>query len=302
MVRFEDLLTTSQKKQIRKHVRKKIVQLPNVQVNSWEAFFIIIFLVLVADEIIRPAEIGFFKKLIDATFNQNWASSKYLKGRIPSEKKRVEISSKLKQIYKDLKDLETKNSSEESIKKVIETLSKKITEKELQKITLLCASRLAICDLEIASHERKLILYLAEFWDLEDILSDIKFNKYDGNNLIEDTDHFLFEILLSHDKVVDLIDKSGLRHRDYEEIVYLIHQNGLIIPGDELISEQFEKYKISTENQHKKSITDLSDKHNKSIKQRKKKHQDQLKNLKTKFKHKRKKYGPVFISQVFLSN
>jgi len=74
MVKLGDFLTSSQKTELYESVRKHILNLPNVKQNSWDAFFIIIFLILVADKKVRRAERIFFVDLLKAIFDKNWSS------------------------------------------------------------------------------------------------------------------------------------------------------------------------------------------------------------------------------------
>ena len=46
---------------------------------------------------------------------------------------------------------------EDAVMEVVKVLATNITDKDLQAISLLCISRLAISDLELAKYERKLI-------------------------------------------------------------------------------------------------------------------------------------------------
>ena len=52
---------------------------------------------------------------------------------------------------------------------------------------------------------------------------------------------------------MDIIDMQGLRHSQYEEAVHLIHEAGFVIPGDELVSEQFKVYRQIAETNRKTS-------------------------------------------------
>jgi hypothetical protein len=283
MAKIEDFLTKNQIGKIYDHTQKYILDLPSVKPNSWDAFFIILFLILVADNKIKPAEMGFFNRFWNATFNKKWNSAHLLKGEIPKHQNLLKTASKVHEIYKVIRGL-----GEESIKEVVLSLSKNISNKKLQRVTLLCVVRLAISDLEIATYERKIIVLLAEYWKLDHVLNELKFNEI----LDKDDDFFI----VSNKSIDDLIDDRGLGHKQYEEIVFLIHKNGLIIPGDELISEEFEKYRSDSENE----LFLLTNEHQKDIKQREQKFKEHLKLAKLKIKNDRKKFGTLFICTTFL--
>ena len=292
MVKIEDFLTNRQISRIYDHVHKHILDLPYVKNNTWDAFFIIIFLVLIADKKIRPAELGFFNRLIKATFNRNWESANMIKGRIPKEKHLIDIGVKVLSIYEEIRYL-----GEDSVNEVVKTLAQNITIPELQKVTLLCAVRLAISDLELARYETRLITHLAQSWELDKMLEEIKFSD------IKETDHdtFVSKLLSSHNSFIALLDRKGLKHDQYEEIVHLIHQSGLSIPGDELISEEYQLYRSAIGEEHQRNISELNTTHNKALRQRKSKHKNEIKELRTKFKYKRSRFSSVFICQTFLS-
>ena len=283
MPKIEDFLTNSQIGKIYDHAQKYILDLPSVKPNSWDAFFIILFQILVADNKIKPAEMGFFNRFWNATFNKKWNSAHLLKGEIPKHQNLLKTASKVHEIYKVIRGL-----GEESIKEVVLSLSKNISNKKLQRVTLLCIVRLAISDLEIAKYERKIIVLLAGYWKLDHVLNELKFNE-----ILDKEDDFF---IVSNKSIADLIDDRGLGHKQYEEIVFLIHKNGLIIPGDELISEEFEKYRSNSESE----LSLLTNEHQKDIKQRKEKYKENQKVAKLKIKNDKKKFGTLFICTTFL--
>ena len=115
MARIEDFLTKRQIDKIYDLVGSLVLELPKVRKNSWDAYFQIIFLVLIADGKIRPAELGFFKRIIDATFSEDWEVSSLLTGKIPSEQRLVEIGSRVLQVYTDVDDLVFDSAKEISL-------------------------------------------------------------------------------------------------------------------------------------------------------------------------------------------
>ena len=95
MAKLGDFLTKRQKNELYDSVRKHILNLPNVKPNSWDAFFIIIFLILVADKKIRPAEQTFFEDLINAIFNKDWDSAHLIRGKIPKKGRQINLANKV---------------------------------------------------------------------------------------------------------------------------------------------------------------------------------------------------------------
>ena len=53
MVKIGDILNKKEKARLYESVRKHVLNLPNVKSNSWDSFFVIIFLILVSDKKIR---------------------------------------------------------------------------------------------------------------------------------------------------------------------------------------------------------------------------------------------------------
>ena len=86
MTKLGDLLTKRQKDELYESLSKHVLNLPNVKPNSWDAFFVIIFLILIADKKIRPAEQAFFEDLINAIFDNDWDSAHLIRGKIPKKR------------------------------------------------------------------------------------------------------------------------------------------------------------------------------------------------------------------------
>ena len=99
---------------------------------------------------------------------------------------------------------------------------------------------------------------------------------------------------------MDIIDRQGLRHSQYEEAVHLIHEAGLVISGDELVSEQFKAYKQATKDNEKISKTKAQKEYQQRLMERKKKHNADQKKLKKKLTKTKTKYGAEFICATFL--
>ena len=273
MARIEDFLTKRQIDKIYDLVGSLVLELPKVRKNSWDAYFQILFLVLIADGKIRPAELSFFKKIIDATFSKDWEVSSLLTGKIPSEQRLVEIGSRVLQVYTDVDDLVF-----DSAKEIASKFAENINKKSLQKITLLTCIRLAISDLEVANKEKSVIECLIEIWKLEELAHSIKFQ-----SVIGDDPHYIVNDMLRNDQnIMEIIDRKGLRHSNYEEVVHLIHEAGLVIPGDELVSEQFKAYKYAAEKKEKVSKTKAQKEYQQYLMGKKKKHNADLKKLKKK--------------------
>ncbi len=289
MAKIEDFLSKKQKAEIYDSVRKYILDLPNVSPNSWDAFFIIIFLVLVADKKVRPAEQAFFEILINALFNKDWESAKLIRGQIPSEGRQINLANKVFSIYETIRSLD-----EESIQEVVNSLAENITDDALKEICLLSISRLAISDLELARYEKKLITLFASSWNLSGLLKVIKFNK-----LREESDSSFIKSLLKGN--AKILDNRGLSHEQYEETVHLIHEQGLNIPGDELVSEQFQLYRYQIDKKHASDIKDIRRENDLRNKERKEKYKQTMKDLNKKFRYNKNKYGPAFICRQFLT-
>ena len=288
MARLGDFLTKRQKNELYDSLRKHVLNLPNVKPNSWDAFFIIIFLILVADKKIRPAEQTFFEDLINALFNKDWDSAHLIRGKIPKKGRQINLANKVLSIYEDIRSLD-----EDAVMEVVKALATNITDKDLQAISLLCISRLAISDLELAKYERKLIYMFADSWEMNDLLASIKFTK-----LREEKEaNFVRSLLGDHS---NLIDKSGLSHEQYEEIVHLIHEYGLNVPGDELVSEQFRLYRHEIGKKHDSDIKQIRKENDVRMRERKKVHMQDMKALNKKFRNKKPRYGPAFICKSFL--
>jgi hypothetical protein len=291
MARIEDFLTKRQIDKIYNLVGSLVLELPKVRKNSWDAFFQIIFLVLIADGKIRPAELGFFKRIIDATFSEDWEVSSLLTGKIPSEQRLVEIGSRVLQVYTDVDDL-----AFDSAKEIAGKFAENINKKSLQKITLLTCIRLAISDLEVANKEKSVIECLIETWKLEELADSIKFQ-----SMISNDPHYIVNDMLRNDQnIMEIIDRKGLRHSNYEEVVHLIHKAGLMIPGDELVSEQFKVYRQIAETSRKTSEAEALKQHQQHQIKKKKKHNLELKNMKKKLATVQTRYGAEFICATFL--
>ena len=288
MAKLGDFLTKDQKTDLYKSVRKHILNLPHVKENSWDAFFIIIFLILVADKKVRPAEQAFFEDLLNAIFDKDWEPSNLIRGKIPAQSRQINLANKVLSIYEDIRSLD-----DDAIMEVVQSLAANITDDSLKTLCLLCIARLAISDLELARYERKLIFMFAESWKLDDLLSEIKFKR-----IKEERDSDFVRSLLSPNS--GLYDTQGLSHEQYEEIVHLIHQRGLNVPGDELVSEQFQIYRSEIDRKHEIDIKDIRKENDKRTRERKKKHQQDMKELNKKFRYKRSRYGPAFICNNFL--
>ena len=257
MVQLGDILNKEIKTKLYESVRKYVLDLPSVNKNSWDAFFIIIFLILISDKKVRSSEQDFFKKLISAIFQKDWESSKLIRGKIPPKGRQENLAKKVLSIYEGIKTLK-----EDSIFEVVDTLSKNITDQNLQKITLLCMIRIAISDLELAKYERMLIIYFADSWEIKDTLDEVKFAE-----LREQPESNYVRDLLGNSKI---IDRRALTHSQYEETVYLIHKNGLNVPDDELVSEIFRVYrKKQMKNMSKKKGRSDSNMQEKQLKENK---------------------------------
>ncbi len=289
MVKIGDILNRKEKARLYESVRKHVLDLPNVKSNSWDAFFIIIFLILVSDKKIRPAEQDFFVMLTNSIFDKSWESAKLIRGKIPQKGRQVNLASKVLSIYEEIRSLE-----EDSITEVVDALAANITDKELQSICLLCIVRLAISDLELARYERKLILIFADSWNITDLLVEIKFTELRE----QPEENFVRDLLGKNYK---LLDRRGLLHEQYEETVHLIHERGLNIPGDELVSEKFKIYRYETDEKHEQEIKDIRKEHAIRDKERKTKHLEEYRRLNKKFRYKRSRFGPSFICNNFLT-
>jgi hypothetical protein len=292
MARIEDFLSRSEQKKLYDHIHRKVLKIPKVSKDSWDAFFLILFLILIADRKIRPAELSFFNNIINTTFNRDWDSSKILKGRMPRKEHLIKLGAEVLEIYSDLSEL-----GSDPLVSVIRKVSDNIDSEELKRITLLASVRLAISDLEIEKNENLIIHCLSEDWNLQELLDEIKYKSLQkkGANTVA------AEIIGMTQGLASYIDETGLRHSQYEEIVYLIHKKGLKIPGDELIFEEFELYIKKTDKQQKKSIEKINKEHEKLIKRRQNKHQVDMRVLKRKISNKQQKYGPAFICSTFLN-
>lgn len=290
MVKLGDFLTSSQKTELYESVRKHILNLPNVKQNSWDAFFIIIFLILVADKKVRRAERIFFVDLLKAIFDKNWRSANLIRGKIPSSGRQENLAKKVLSIYEDIRSLD-----DDAVTEIVQTLAANITDDDLKTLCLLCIARLAISDLELARYERKLILMFADSWKMNDLLTEIKFKR-----LKEESDSYFVKTLLSSNS--SLYDTQGLSHEQYEEIVHLIHEHGLNIPGDQLVSEQFQMYRFEIGKRHERDIKDIRKENHRRMRERKKKHQQSMKEQNKKFRYKRSRYGPAFICKNFFEN
>ena len=288
MAKLGDFLTKRQKDELYESLTRHVLNLPNVKPNSWDAFFIIIFLILVADKKIRPAEQAFFDDLINSIFDNNWDSSHFIRGKIPKKGRQINLANKVLSIYEDIRSLD-----EDALMEVVKSLAANISDKDLRVISLLCISRLAISDLELAKYERKLIFMFAEAWEMENLLIEIKFTK-----LREETEaNFVKTLLNDHS---DLIDRKGLSHEQYEEVVHLIHERGLNIPGDELVSEQFKVYRHEIGEKHNRDIKEIRKINDARMRERKKLHMEDMKELNKKFRNKKPRFGPAFICKNFL--
>ena len=287
MVQIGDILNKEIKAKLYESVSKYILDLPSVNKNSWDAFFIIIFLILISDKKVRSSEQDFFKKLISAIFHKDWESSKLIRGKIPPKGRQENLAKKVLSIYEGIKTLK-----EDSIIEVVNTLSKNITDQNLQKITLLCMIRIAISDLELAKYERMLIINFADSWGIKNILDEVKFAQ-----LREQPKSSYVRDLLGNSKI---IDPRALTHSQYEETVYLIHINGLNVPGDDLVSETFRAYRKKTDKEHEQEIKKIRLEHESKARERKQKHQEKNKQLKEKFKNKKSRFDTSFICSTFL--
>ena len=287
MVQIGDILNKEIKTKLYESVSKYILDLPSVNKNSWDAFFIIIFLILISDKKVRSSEQDFFKKLISAIFQKDWESSKLIRGKIPPKGRQENLAKKVLLIYEGIKTLK-----EDSIIEVVNTLSKNITDKNLQKITLLCMIRIAISDLELAKYERMLIINFADSWGIKNILDEVKFAQ-----LREQPKSSYVRDLLGNSKI---IDPRALTHSQYEETVYLIHNNGLNVPGDDLVSETFRAYRKKTDKEHEQEIKQLRFDLEREARERKQQHQEKTLQLKEKFKNKKSRFDTSFICSTFL--
>tara|TARA_B100001059_G_scaffold211389_1_gene225689 strand:+ start:780 stop:1967 length:1188 start_codon:yes stop_codon:yes gene_type:complete len=287
MVQLGDILNKEIKTKLYESVRKYVLDLPSVNKNSWDAFFIIIFLILISDKKVRSSEQDFFKKLISAIFQENWESSKLIRGKIPPKGRQENLAKKVLSIYEGIKTLK-----EDSIFEVVDTLSKNITDQNLQKITLLCMIRIAISDLELAKYERMLIIYFADSWEIKDILNEVKFAE-----LREQPESNYVRDLLGNSKI---IDRRALTHSQYEETVYLIHENGLNVPGDELVSEIFRVYRKKTDEKHEQQAKQIRLEHTREAIEKKQKYQEKIGQLNEKFKNIKSRFGTSFICSTFL--
>ena len=283
MARIEDFLTKSKIEKIYDLTKKKFTKLPKVEKNSWNAFFLIIWLILHADKKIRPAEWSYFTKLEDAIFNQKWDSMNLIRGRIPSKSQRRIVGKDALDIYNEIHNL-----GQASAEQLVFRVAKNINKKELQKITLLTCVRIAISDLEIAQNEKFLIESLSQAWKLNHLLDEIGFKSFTltDNDLFDDKD------------LGSLVDWQGLRHSQYLEILTLIKKNGLNVPGDELIIEEFELFRAEQKKKDKK----MESHYQKILKERQKKHNDLRKTLSRKIKDTKLSFGPAFICTTFLDN
>ena len=291
MVRIEDFLTRKTIEKIYAGIHARTEGLPKARKNSWDAFFLVIFLVLIVDDKIRPAERHFFKRLKDAAFSESWKFSSLLTGPITSEQKLMEKGSKVYQIIKEVEDLGLS-----SIEEITRKFGKNINKKELQRITLLACVRLAISDMEVATKERFVIECLIDAWNLEELAKLIKFHSL----VDDDSEYIVRDVLTENQNLMDIIDMRGLRHSQYEKAVHLIHEAGLVIPGDELVSEQFKAYKNAAENNEKISKTKAQKEYQQRLMERKKKHNADQKKLKKKLTKTKTKYGAEFICATFL--
>jgi hypothetical protein len=282
MARIEDFLTKSKIDKIYDLTRKKFTKLPKVEKNSWNAFFLIIWLILHADKKIRPAEWAYFIKLEDAIFNQKWDSMNLIRGRIPSKTQRRRTGKNALDIYDEINNL-----GQSSAEQLVFRIAKNINKKELQKITILTCARIAISDLEIAQNERFLIKSFSQAWKLNDLLDEIRFESF----TLTDSD------LLEDEDLGSLVDQQGLRHSQYLQMLTLIKKNGLNVPGDELIIEEFELFRA--EQKKKNKITEAY--YQKILKDRQKKHNDLRKSLNRKITNTKQSFGPAFICITFLS-
>ena len=291
MARIEDFLTRKTIKKIYDGIHARTEKLPRARKNSWDAFFLVIFLVLIVDGKIRPAERRFFKRLKDAAFSESWKFSSLLTGPITSEQKLMEKGSEVYQIIKEVEDLGLS-----SIEEISRKFGKNINKKQLQEITLLVCVRLAISDLEVANKERFVIECLIETWDLEELANSIKFRSL----VDDDPQNTVGDILSENKNIMDIIDRQGLRHSQYEEAVHLIHEAGLVISGDELVSEQFKAYKQATKDNEKISKTKAQKQLQEHLMNKKKKHNADLIKLKKKLAKTKTRYGAEFICATFL--
>ena len=221
MAKLGDFLTKRQKDELYESLTRHVLNLPNVKPNSWDAFFIIIFLILVADKKIRPAEQAFFDDLINSIFDNNWDSSHLIRGKIPKKGRQINLANKVLSIYEDIRSLD-----EDALMEVVKSLAANISDKDLRVISLLCISRLAISDLELAKYERKLIFMFAEAWEMENLLIEIKFTK-----LREETEANFVKTLLN--------DHSDLIDRNIQKTVKMISNQNGILGGIEFAKETF---------------------------------------------------------------
>lgn len=288
MAKLGEFLTKRQKDELYESLSKHVLNLPNVKPNSWDAFFVIIFLILIADKKIRPAEQAFFENLINSIFDNDWDSANLIKGKIPKKGRQINLANKVLSIYEDIRSLD-----EDAVMEVVTALAANISDKDLQAKSLLCISRLAISDLELAKYERKLIYMFAESWEMNDLLRDIKFTKLRE----EKETNFVKTLLNDHS---GLIDRRGLYHEQYEEVVHLIHERGLNIPGDELVSEQFKIYRHEIGKRHNTDIKEIRKQNDARMRERKNKHMEDMKTLNKKFRNKKPRYGPAFICKNFI--
>ena len=291
MARIEDFLTRGAIRKIYAGIHASTEKLPKARTNSWDAFFLVIFLTLIVDSKIRPAERHFFKRLKDAAFNESWKFSPLLTGPLTSEQKLMEKGSEVYQTIKEVEDLGLR-----SIEEITRKFAKNINNKELQRVTFLACVRLAISDMEVASKERFVIECLIDAWNLGELARLIKFH-----SLVDyDSEYVARDILTENENLMDIIDVRGLRHSQYEEAVHLIHKAGLIIPGDELVSEQFKAYKKAADKKEKVSKTKAQKEYQQYLAGKKKKHNADLKKLKKKLAKAKINYGAEFICSTFL--
>ena len=121
MARIEDFLTRGIIKKIYAGIHARTEKLPRARKNSWDAFFLVIFLTLIVDSKIRPAERRFFEKLMDTAFSESWEFSSLLTGPITSEQKLMEKGEDVYQIIKEVEDFGL--SSIEEISKKFQRIS-----------------------------------------------------------------------------------------------------------------------------------------------------------------------------------
>ena len=137
---------------------------------------------------------------------------------------------------------------------------------------------------------------LIKTWGLEELANSIKFQSL----VDDDPQNTDGDILSENQNLMDIIDRQGLRHSQYEEVVHSIHEAGFVIPGDELVSEQFKAYKYAAEKKEKVSKTKAQKEYQQYLMGKKKKHNADLKKLKKKLAKAKTKYGAEFICATFL--